>query len=164
MSSRAATLVALIAEIRRCFWLLKTVSDQMLEGLDATAAQRAILEHLTQCGACTVPQIAAHKSVSRQSIQEIVDELSRRQLVRSQPNPAHRRSPLIALTSHGSALFAAIGALEREPLRNLAAEFDTEALANATDCLAKLRALLSGRLTTGESHERATHRPRRSVP
>jgi DNA-binding MarR family transcriptional regulator len=49
--------------------------------------------------------MARARTVSRQHIQTLVNELLRDRLVELAPNPAHQRSPLVRLTPKGKALF-----------------------------------------------------------
>jgi len=77
------------------------------------------MEHLHEHGPATVPQIAAAKSVRRQSIQELVDRLGDHGLVTLASNPAHRRSPLVALSKKGRLLFAQVRARDARLLRRL---------------------------------------------
>lgn len=51
--------------------------------------------------ALTVPRIARRLGLTRQSVQRVVDDLTQTTHVELRPNPAHRRSPLVALTPHG---------------------------------------------------------------
>ena len=135
-------LIKIIGHIRRCFQLLKTASDASLADFGLTASLRAVLEHLDAHGPQTVPQIGAAKSVARQSIQAIVDDLGHRGLVTLGDNPAHRRSPLIALSHEGEAVFAEIRKRDRVALRALAKEFGVGDLAGATRTLATLERAL----------------------
>jgi len=52
----------------------------------------------------TVPQIARRMGMARQSVQRIADLLAEARLVRFEPNPDHRRSPLLRTTEEGSRL------------------------------------------------------------
>ena len=81
----------LIDEIRLAFHSLTNVSERLTGDLVETSG-RAVLEHLTHNGATTVPDIPRARGVSRQHIQTIVNSLSERDLVTTEPNPSHRRS------------------------------------------------------------------------
>ncbi|MER7014200.1 MarR family winged helix-turn-helix transcriptional regulator [Saccharopolyspora sp. NPDC000359] len=72
---------------------------------------RAVLERLEMAGTAeTVPQIARTLELSRQFVQRMVNDALAQGYVALKPNPAHRRSSLVALTDTG---LAAINALQR---------------------------------------------------
>ncbi len=52
----------------------------------------------------TVPSIARHIGLSRQSVQRVADLLAEARLARFEPNPDHRRSPILRTTEEGSRL------------------------------------------------------------
>ena len=112
---------ALIGEVRKTFRLLAGLSDKMLESQGLTASLRAILEFVHEKGPSPVPMIATEKSMTRQSVQALVDRLVGLGLVETISNPAHRRSVLVALTRQGQATFAAI-LVEEETLLSKVAE------------------------------------------
>lgn len=72
-----------------------------LHGEEGVSGTRALLINLYELGPRTVPQLAAMRPVSRQYIQKLVDGMAAAGLAEKQPNAAHRRSPLIALTAAG---------------------------------------------------------------
>jgi DNA-binding MarR family transcriptional regulator len=91
-----------IGEVRSLFHLLRAAAGE-LHGLgQSSAGLRGVLESLGNHGPQTVPQLARSRPVSRQHIQMLVNELTRRGLVHLTENPAHKRSRLIALTEEGS--------------------------------------------------------------
>lgn len=111
-----------------------------------TAAMRSVMESVATSGPRTVPDIAAEKHVSRQHIQKNVDELIQIGLVRAQPNPAHKRSVLIALTPEGDRLFASMKAAEIQLLEQVVATLPADALIQAKDSLATFRRNLESKL------------------
>jgi DNA-binding MarR family transcriptional regulator len=52
-------------------------------------------------GSTTVPAIARELMLTRQAVQKQVDLMRTHELVTLRENPAHRRSPIIALTNKG---------------------------------------------------------------
>ena len=46
MPDKVKDLARIITGVRRCFWLLGAVSDEMIADLGVTASLRAILQHL----------------------------------------------------------------------------------------------------------------------
>ncbi|MHA1189993.1 MAG: MarR family winged helix-turn-helix transcriptional regulator [Alphaproteobacteria bacterium] len=93
--------------------------------MNISAAMRAVLERLARGGPQTVPAMARTRNVSRQHIQKLVDALGEAALVDLEPNPAHKRSPLVKLTPEGQEIFATIEAREAAVITRL-----TEALAD----------------------------------
>lgn len=101
---------------------------------------RAVLDLLRRGGPMTVPQMCAAQGLSRQFVQRMVnDALARGDVVR-QPNPAHRRSVLLALSTQGIRTIDAVTAREHALLRQVRGgltEGDVEC------CLRVLRAMLA---------------------
>ena len=139
----------MIGHVRRCFQLLKTLSDEMIADLGLTASLRAVLEHLDERGPQTVPQIAEEKSVRRQSIQALVDQLREAGLVTTKANPAHRRSVLVSLTREGGTVFAKVRKRERAKLQEILQDLEDEDLATAVRVLGTFRNAL---LEIGRAH------------
>ncbi len=105
-------LYAVLDQIRLSFNLMRTIGDQMHQDVGISAAMRAVLERLARGGPQTVPAMARTRNVSRQHIQKLVDTLGAAGLIDLEPNPAHKRSPLIVLSEEGRQLFARIEARE----------------------------------------------------
>jgi DNA-binding MarR family transcriptional regulator len=103
---------------------------------------RAVLELVLHSGALSVPAIARAQGVSRQHVQVQVDALVAADLVAPQPNPAHKRSPLIALTAQGRAMIENMRAEELRAFARLQTGVSDEALAEAAQVLAACRAAL----------------------
>ena len=125
-------------EVRHLFQVLKSLADALHKDAGLTASTRAVMEALVD-GPRTVPDIARSKSVTRQHIQLLVDELAASDLVELNPNPAHLRSPLIALSRKGEALFASMRKREAPLIERLAAGLDARKAAATVQTLAALR-------------------------
>lgn len=97
-----------IWHIRRLFRVMAARSDELISDLGVTAADRAVLEFLYPEQVFTVPELAVRYRVTRQHVQVTVNRLLERGLVEQCPNPRHRRSKLIRLTSRGRNLFNTI--------------------------------------------------------
>lgn len=151
MTPQAVALDQLISEIRRAFRDLANLGDALHANLGITSARRSVMEYLAGNGPETVPGIARARGVTRQHIQQLADQLIADRLVEARPNPAHRRSPLMALSEEGRALFAAMRAREAEGLQRLAEDMTLEDIMTATRTLSGLRdrvGALSDDLTT----------------
>ena len=125
-------------EVRHLFQVLKSLADALHKDAGLTASTRAVMEALAG-GPRTVPDIARSKSVTRQHIQLLVDELAKSDLVELRANPAHLRSPLIALSRKGEALFASLRKREAPVLEHLAAGLDPRKAAATVQTLGALR-------------------------
>ena len=88
----------------------RVARDEQLEGV--STGVRAVLVELLAEGRQTMPAVARNLGTTRQYVQRMVEEAAAAGLVRSVPNPAHRRSPLLALTPAGRAAIRRI--LRRE--------------------------------------------------
>lgn len=106
-------------------------------------ASRAVLEYLSTHDPSTVPTMARARGVSRQHIQSLVNGLESDGLVEAMPNPAHKRSPLFALTAGGRALMAAIADTESALLEPFRGSLDATRLREAAETLAGIRTILT---------------------
>ena len=143
----------LIKAIRACFHRLGAVADGLHAEIGVTAAMRGVLESLAEGGRQTVPDIARAKTVSRQHIQVLADQLMARGLVEARPNPRHKRSMLIGLTQEGAALFADMQAAERDLLIEFAERLPPHGVTAANKTLTRLRQQLDAVLNQGDEHE-----------
>ncbi|MDH3201420.1 MAG: MarR family transcriptional regulator [Myxococcales bacterium] len=123
--------------------MLKDWNETLHSGVDVTAGMRALLELLLREGSMSVPDAARARSVSRQLIQQQVDSLLDRKLVQREPNPAHKRSPLIGLTDRGRALIQNMRAEELHALSRLQAGTSDSAMRDAAQVLAAWAETLS---------------------
>jgi len=141
----------LLDEVRKLFHLAAQAAGELHAGEPVTVSTRAVLELLQRSGPATVPEIARRRYVTRQHIQTLVNDLLARGLVAAEANPAHRRSPRIALTADGSRTIRRITDRERRFLARLDLPVDPDALDHARDTLATLRAAI------GALHEQQRH-------
>lgn len=91
----------LLSEARVFYHTLVNVGERLHEDEELSLGMRAILERLAADGPRTVPEMARARRVTRQRVQALVDALKQRGYVKAGPNPAHRRSVVIALTPAG---------------------------------------------------------------
>lgn len=92
----------LLDEVRLLFHCAVQTGERLHAGESVTLGMRGVLEFLQRNGPAAVPEIARRRLVTRQHIQTLVNALLKRKLVALEPNPAHRRSPLVSLTADGS--------------------------------------------------------------
>lgn len=120
MTSRETAFLRLGGVVRHLFHQLRAVAETATPVRDGfTASHRGVLESLATHGAQTVPALARARPVARQHIQVLVNDLVTLGFVEARPNPAHKRSPLIALTASGMRRFEAIRRAESELLKSL---------------------------------------------
>jgi DNA-binding MarR family transcriptional regulator len=121
--------------VRLAFQRLRDAGEVLHGDAPVNLSQRAILEWLSIHGDHPVPKIAEAKAVSRQHVQKVADELAEMRLVRFEPNPDHKRSPIVELTQTGKALFANMRRKEQVLIGKLAQKMDAAALEQAADQL-----------------------------
>jgi len=103
---------ALLAETTLLFHELRGLSQRVHQDDEATAARSGLMRSLILAGPQTVPEIARSRSVTRQSVQQIVNQLKVKGYVEARENIEHRRSHLIAATDEGQQWFE--GLIRRE--------------------------------------------------
>jgi DNA-binding MarR family transcriptional regulator len=103
-----------------------------------------VLQILDRRGPLTVPAIARIRTVSRQSIQTLINRLESHGYVSLAANPAHKKSGLVHLTDHGRELLAAATVQECRSSEALLPYVSETRLVPAARLLRQLRALLAG--------------------
>ncbi|MEN4919123.1 MarR family winged helix-turn-helix transcriptional regulator [Achromobacter spanius] len=101
-----AALTELTLTVFRTHGALLQWGDKLVEPLGLTSARWQMLGALALAGQpLTAPQVGQAMGVTRQGAQKQLNLLAETGLVSSQANPAHRRSPLYALTPRGRQLY-----------------------------------------------------------
>jgi len=124
--------------VRRLFRALALESNEMLEDLGISVADRAVMEFLYPDRQLSVPAIAAQYQVSRQHVQATVNSLLEAGLVATRENPRHRRSPLIALNASGRKLFDRVSKRETKVIDALFSGIPTRELQHTRQTLQSL--------------------------
>jgi DNA-binding MarR family transcriptional regulator len=153
MTPKEKKLYAVLKQVRTCFNQLKSLAEQMHHDLGVNPSMRAVLEHLSEFGAESVPEIARKKNVSRQHIQVIINALLEDELVEATDNPSHKRSLLYKLTKKGASTFSIIRKRELEPLKRLASSMRQESLKQADLVLQDLNQKIEAEILKGNHHE-----------
>ncbi|MDT8446437.1 MAG: MarR family transcriptional regulator [bacterium] len=117
---------ALVAEAVSLFHELKSLTQKVHGEDEATAARRGVMRSLMLDGPRTVPQLARNRKVTRQSIQQVVNQLKERGLVSTETNQDHRRSHLVTPTQEGKAWYDDLMTREAEYLSALSLPLATE--------------------------------------
>lgn len=126
--------------------------EQLHGGSGVSVPMRAVLQFLGARGDHTVSSIARARSVTRQHIQVIVNDLAAAGLVERIDNPQHRRAPLIRITGEGQRTIDAMHAREREvfgPLLTESHRLSDERLAIAGEVLRQIGSGLERRIEQG---------------
>ena len=132
-----AEVTALANQLRRTAVSAPRQSDSLVGG-------RSILQVLGRQGPLTVPAIARIRTVSRQSIQTLVNRLGAHGYVALSANPAHTKSGLVQLTDQGRKLLAAVTERESKSSKALLPYVSETRLVLAARLLRQLRELLAG--------------------
>jgi len=104
---------------RRLFRALAQKSDDSLQDLGISVADRAVMEFLHPDQTLSVPEIAERYQVSRQHVQVTVNSLSDARILVAKVNPRHKRSPLISLTDKGKTMFRRIKTRDTRIIKTL---------------------------------------------
>jgi DNA-binding MarR family transcriptional regulator len=114
--SKSVELYELVRLIRPVHRRLARAVEAKLEGTGVSVGMRAVMEVLEEAGPMSVPEIGRTLFLARQQIQLLVNQLEALELAARRPNPAHKRSPLFALTEKGATLFGEIRARENDEM------------------------------------------------
>jgi DNA-binding MarR family transcriptional regulator len=96
----------------------------------------------------TVPQIARHMGLTRQSVHATVKRLIADGLVELEPNADHRRSQLVRMTEQGERRYAAIDSVQIAWVNRLARGIGRSDLETARRVLDELCARLGSQVET----------------
>ncbi len=134
----------LIDELRLSLHRVTRVSEELHADEPISIGMRAVLEYLLRNSSATVPTIARSRDVSRQLIQTLVNELVEQRMVTLVENPAHRRSPLVSLTTSGERMIQRMRRRESEFLESIQSTIPETRVVSATRTLRALRAAFKG--------------------
>ncbi|AWN52267.1 MarR family winged helix-turn-helix transcriptional regulator [Methylobacterium sp. 17Sr1-1] len=96
----------LVVDVFRLNGDLIEAGDALVHDLGLTSARWQVLGAVALAPApLPVAHVARNMGLARQSVQRVVDDMRADGLVRLDPNPHHRRAPLVALTPRGEAAY-----------------------------------------------------------
>ncbi len=147
------TLYAVIRSIRACFNRLRALGDNLHESIEVTSAMRAVMESISDSGEQTVSDIARQKSVSRQHVQVLADQLAESGFINFKKNPTHKRASLLAFTAKGARTFSNIRKRESDVLCELARDLSEKDVATTLRMLLALEEKLDLLLNKGDKNE-----------
>ena len=132
----------LFEESVRFYLCLNHIASLMHRHGEQSGARRTVLVTLARTGPATVAQIARARHEARQRIQPLVNALVKDGILEYATNPAHKRSPLVRLTSKGNAAVRRIVAIESAARAQLDLDASPRALTAATNVLRRVRTAL----------------------
>lgn len=140
---RGQLLETLVGEILQAFFDLRAAGQQ--EGLvnPSGAGTWGLLRLLGDDGPMTVPAVARMRSVSRQYIQKLANELMAEGWIEMAENPGHKRSKLMRVTPRGEQQLRKLNRRFQAAMAAMADEFDPDRLRAAAETIAQLRKRLS---------------------
>jgi DNA-binding MarR family transcriptional regulator len=127
---------------------LRLTADATLIHRDGplSGPRRTVLVGLARSGPQTVATMARVRAQSRQRFQPLVNRLIEDGLVVARSNPAHRQSPLIALTPEGESTVRQIVETERRLRAGFKMPVSTRALTRSAVVLRSVREALEAQL------------------
>ncbi|MEU3628247.1 MarR family winged helix-turn-helix transcriptional regulator [Amycolatopsis coloradensis] len=129
----------LIADVYELAGVSRRSSEREAADQGTTVARWHVLSTVSE-QPLPVPAIARRLGQVRQGVQRVVDELTEVGQLRTEPNPAHRRSPLYALTPDGARLLEQLWTASESPRLTLLEDsgVNAEDLRRARDTLRRL--------------------------
>lgn len=138
-----------ILSIFRANGLLLAAGDLLSAGERLTSARWQVLGAIDAAGRpLTVPQIARHMGLTRQSVHATVKRLIADGLIEFEPNADHRRSQLVRMTEQGERRYAAIDVLQIAWVNRLARGIGRSDLETTRRVLDELCARLGNEVET----------------
>lgn len=126
--NKTTELYEIIRLIRPVHRRLARAVEAKLTGTGITVGMRAVMEVLEEAGPLSVPEVGRTLFLARQQVQLMINTLEELELVERRPNPAHKRSPLFALTEAGRTRFGEIRARENLEMDAVCELFSDEQL------------------------------------
>ena len=143
VSEAGAELTELVLETFRLNARLMDAAQRLAAEGDITAAWWQVLGGVLDQPR-TLPEIGRRMGVSRQAVRRIADLLVDRGLAEYRPNPAHRRSQLLACTEAGYWAIRQIGFAQAPWAERIGSNIGTAELRHARETMSRLVAALDG--------------------
>lgn len=139
MADRPDHLTALALATFRANGALLSAGDALTAPFGLSSARWQVMGAVVLAGQpLTVPQIARNMGLSRQSVQRLIDELQKQEMVTLAPNPHHKRARLVRLSPAGEAAYGAVMLQWNALAARLAAGMDETQVKAATQALETL--------------------------
>ncbi|MCF4150903.1 MarR family transcriptional regulator [Dethiosulfovibrio sp. F2B] len=134
----------LLREVALLAKAMEKATEKIHKDTGLTGAQRRILRQLTKIGPATVSDMARENGLSRQSQQNLVNELLKKEMVRQEDNPRHGKSYLITYTETGKAAFDKARDEEDRLIEEVLGSADEDRVEKSIHLLKEVRAALEG--------------------
>lgn len=134
---------ALMDEVLAAFFDLRAAGQRIGVVTDAGAGSWGLLRGVATEGPVTMAELARRRSVSRQYIQRLANELIEAGLLRLDDNPEHRRSGLLTVTPSGRRELQDMGRRIDAAMVPIAKALSAYDLANAVETIAAFRRALA---------------------
>ncbi len=129
----------LIVEVFRLNGLLIATADRLVSKFGLTGARWQVLGAIAQAGEpATVSTLAKNMGLTRQSVQRLVNDMSRDRMVELRTNPNHKRAKLVVMTKKGEVAFEAALKLQGPWVAALSKGISSKQLVEAQRVLATI--------------------------
>ena len=131
-----------------CTQLIETeIRGRLRTGFETTLPRFDVLAQLQAAGtALTMGELSARLMVTTGNVTGLIDAMQQDGLVARRPNPADRRSTLIAATETGQALFDRMAPTHRHWIETLTAGLSRAEMALLFELLGKLKESVSQKI------------------
>jgi DNA-binding MarR family transcriptional regulator len=137
-------IVELISQSFRFNSRLQTAADRMARDVGLTGTRWQVLNAVAQARRpATISDIARWMGSARQSVQQVANALAKDNLVAYQPNPKHRRAPLVVVTKKAAKLLEQLDERRYAWARTVAATLPVADIKVANEILRAVREQLS---------------------
>lgn len=134
----------LALEVFRLNGALIGTGDRLVAPLGLTSARWQVLGAIAQAPeGLPTADIARAMGLTRQSVQRVVDDLAREEMLAFAPNPRHKRAKLVRLTKKGARAFEAASALWAPLAQSILKEATAEGISAACAVLRQMREQLA---------------------
>ncbi|GES28675.1 MarR family winged helix-turn-helix transcriptional regulator [Streptomyces angustmyceticus] len=130
-------LALLVADVFEAAGALRRSGEAFAAAEGQTQARWQLMSAVSE-EALTVPQAARRLGIARQGVQRVANDLTDADLAEFLPNPDHRTSPLLALTSEGHTTLRRITARAEAAHRVIAPKLPEEDLSGVRALLQRL--------------------------
>lgn len=123
----------------RAHWRAALTDAMAAQGVAALGASAELLPHIPRAGIGQTV-LAERVGLSKQAVQQFLDQLEPLGLIRREPDPTDRRAKRVVLTEAGGAALAARRVAEREAERQLRGRLGRKLFARTKKGLKRLSA------------------------
>ena len=118
-TAEGEVLTDIILETFRLNGALLEAGNQLTKPFELTSARWQVMGPVSE-QPLTVAQVARRMGLARQGVQRIVNDLEQLGMVTFEPNPDHKRAPLVAVSKKGQAAMLKINAAQSVWVNDLA--------------------------------------------